>query len=142
VNLGSAGGHYQLLASTPTASGAAVAIHVDEIALGYQEMLGAKVSEIHCIRCHDSESTAARVSNLDNLTAKPHLFTDGAFLNTMSDADLSAMISHGGNGLNKSPEMPPYGNTLTKQEIAALVAYMRAMADPPYRAQGVFYASN
>jgi mono/diheme cytochrome c family protein len=38
--------------------------------------------------------------------------------------------------------MPPYGNTLTKQEIAALVAYMRAMADPPYRAQGVFYASN
>ena len=60
----------------------------------------------------------------------------------MRDADLSAMISHGGNGLNKSPEMPPYGNTLTKQEIAALVAYMRAMADPPYRAQGVFYASN
>jgi len=142
VSLGGAGGHYQLLASTPTASGAAVAIHVDEIALGYQEMLGAKVSEIHCIRCHDSESTAARVSNLDNLTAKPHLFTDGAFLNKMSDADLSAIISHGGIGLNKSPEMPPYENTLSKPEIAALVAYLRAMADPPYRAQGVFYASN
>ena len=40
------------------ASGQNVAIRVDEVALGYQEMLGAKLNEIHCIRCHDSESTA------------------------------------------------------------------------------------
>jgi len=44
--------------------------------------------------------------------------------------------------LSKSPQMPPYGNTLTKAEIDALVAYLRAVADPPYRPQGVFYAAN
>jgi len=60
----------------------------------------------------------------------------------MSDATLIAMIAHGGAALNKSAEMPPYGNTLTKREIDALVAFVRAVADPPYRPQGVFYASN
>ena len=142
VSLGGAGGHYQILITTPSASGGNVAIRVDEIALGYQEMLGAKLNEIHCIRCHDSESTAERVSNRDNLNAKPHSFTEGGVLNAMSSSDLVAIISHGGVALNKSAEMPPYGAMLTKREIAALVAFMRAVADPPYPAQGVFYASN
>jgi len=38
--------------------------------------------------------------------------------------------------------MPPYGNTLTPTEIDAVVAYLRAVSDPPYRQQGVFYAAN
>ena len=141
VSLGGVSGHYQILISTPAASAPPVELRMDEIALGYQETLGAKLNEIHCIRCHDSESTRERVSNHDNLTAKPHSFTEGSVLNAMSDADLVAIISHGGAGLNKSAEMPPYGNTLTKPEIDALVAYLRAVADPPYRPQGVFYAS-
>jgi mono/diheme cytochrome c family protein len=140
VNLGDVSGHYQILVSTPAASGPPAEIRVDEIALGYQETLGAKLNELHCIRCHDSESTPQRVSNHDNLNAKPHLFTEGAVLNAMSDADLTAIVSHGGTALNKSAEMPPYGNMLTKSEIAALVAFMRAVADPPYPTQGVFYA--
>ncbi len=60
----------------------------------------------------------------------------------MSDADLAAIIARRRRALNKSAEMPPYGDTLTKTEIEALVAYLRAVADPPYRPQGVFYASN
>ncbi len=142
ITLGGAGGHYQIVASSPTASGQQIFMRVDESALGYQEMLGAKLNEIHCIRCHDPESTAERVSNMDNLTAKPHAFTDGAVLNPMSAADLTSIISHGGVAVNKSAEMPPYGSMLTKQEIAALVAFLRAVADPPYLAQGVNYASN
>jgi len=54
------------------------------------------VSDIHCVRCHDSESTPERVSNHDNLIAQAHSFTDGAILNAMSDADLAAIIGHGG----------------------------------------------
>jgi mono/diheme cytochrome c family protein len=60
----------------------------------------------------------------------------------MSEADLASIISHGGPALNRSPEMPPYGYTLGKAEIAALVAYIRAVADPPYRSKGAFYARN
>jgi mono/diheme cytochrome c family protein len=126
VNLGGASGRYQILVTTPAKSGQSVEIRIDEIALGYQETLGAKLNEMQCIRCHDSESTPERVSNHDNLNAKPHAFTEGPVLNALSDADLTAIIGHGGAALNKSAEMPPYGNMLTKSEIAALVAFMRA----------------
>jgi len=142
VSLGGIHGRYQIVAATRNSSGKAAEIRIDEIALGYQETLGKKLSEIHCVRCHESESTPERVSNHDNLKAQPHSFTDGAILNAMSEASLAAIIIHGGGGLRKSPEMPPYGNSLTKPEIDALIALLRAVADPPYRPQGVFYASN
>lgn len=142
VTLGGMPGHYQIIAATLTAAGKPAEIRIDEIALGYQEMLGAQVSDIHCVRCHDSESTAERVSNHDNLDPPPHAFTDGSILNPMTNASLLAMIGHGGPALNKSAEMPPYGNTLTKAEIEALIAYLRAVADPPYHPEGVFYAGN
>ena len=140
VSLGGIHGRYQIVAATRDSSGKAPEIRIDEIALGYQEMLGKQVSDIHCVRCHDSEATPQRVSNHDNLTAQAHAFTDGATLNAMSDADLAAIISHGGAALGKSAEMPPYGNTLTKPEIDALVGLLRALADPPYRPLGIFYA--
>ena len=140
VSLGGVHGRYQIVATTPGPSGKASEVRIDEIALGYQEMLGKQVSDVHCVRCHDSESTPQRVSNHDNLIAQAHAFTDGATLNAMSDADLAAIISHGGAALGKSAEMPPYGNTLTKPEIDALIGLLRAVADPPYRPLGIFYA--
>ena len=140
VSLGGVSGHYQILISTPAASAPPVELRMDEIALGYQETLGAKLNEIHCIRCHDSESTPERVSNHDNLNAQPHAFDDGAFLNKIGDGDLLAIISHGGPALGKSAEMPPYEHTLNKSDIAALVAYIRAAADPPYQSREVVYA--
>ena len=140
VSLGGVHGLYRIVAATKNSSGKAAEIRIDEIALGYQETLGKQVSDIHCVRCHDSESTPERVSNHDNLIAQAHSFTDGAILNAMSDADLAAIIGHGGAALGKSAEMPPYGNTLTKPEIDALIGLLRALADPPYRPQGIFYA--
>jgi mono/diheme cytochrome c family protein len=142
VSLGGVAGQYQIVASTTDSAGKRAEVAVAEIALGYQERLGQQINAVHCIRCHDPESTAERVSNHDNMNAKPHSFTEGAVLNAMSDANLAAIIGHGGAALNKSAEMPPYGSTLTKTEIDALIAYIRAVADPPYRPQGVFYASN
>ena len=141
VSLGSMAGRYQIVAFTAGSAGKRAEIRVEEIALGYQERLGQQLSAIHCIRCHDPESTPERVSNHDNLTAKAHLFTEGAVLNPMSDAYLTAIISHGGVALNRSAEMPPYGDRLTKAEIDALAAYIRAVADPPYRPLGVFDAN-
>jgi mono/diheme cytochrome c family protein len=142
VSLGGVHGWYQIVAATKDPSGKPVEIRINEIALGYRETLGAKLSEMHCVRCHETESTPERVSNHDNLNAKPHSLTDGAVTNAMSDANLSAIISHGGAAQGKSAEMPPFANTLTKPEIDALAAFIRAVADPPYRPQGVFYASN
>ena len=140
--LGPVAGRYQAVASTRDKGGKQVELRVDEIALGYQQDLGRQVNERYCSRCHDPESTAERVSNHDNLNAKPHAFTDGAFFNNVTDADLTAIISHGGPALNKSAEMPPYSATLNKAEIEALIGYIRAVADPPYPSKGLVYAKN
>jgi mono/diheme cytochrome c family protein len=140
VALGQQSGRYQLTASTRDATGKSVELKIDEVALGYQQTLGAQLNAQYCIRCHDPESSALRVSNMDNLAVKPHPFTEGDTLNKMSDADLVAIISHGGAALNKSNLMPPWGYTLSKTDIAALISYIRAVADPPYQAGGMVYA--
>jgi mono/diheme cytochrome c family protein len=142
VAVGGGSAHYQLVATTRDKTGKAIELRLDEIALGYQETQGRQLNVIYCARCHDPESTPERVSNHDNLTAKAHAFTEGAVLNAMSDADLASIVSHGGPALNRSPEMPPYGYTLSKPDIAALMAYIRAVADPPFRSKGAVYARN
>ena len=142
VALGGVAGRYQVVTATRDKSGKVIELRSDEIALGYQQNLGRQLNESYCSRCHDPESTAERVSNHDNLTAKPHAFTDGPFLNRLSDADLFSFIAHGGPALNKSPEMPPYGATLHKGDIEALIAYIRAVSEPPYRSKGLVYARN
>ncbi|HXZ26539.1 MAG TPA: c-type cytochrome [Terriglobales bacterium] len=140
VSLGGVAGRYQITAWTADKSGKRVELKLEEIALGYQEGLGQQFNRQYCSRCHDPESTPERVSNYDNLTTKPHAFTEGDTLNKMSEADLTAIISHGGPALGKSPEMPSFGYTLSKSEIQALVAYVRAVSDPPYQTAGVVYA--
>jgi mono/diheme cytochrome c family protein len=140
VSLGGMAGRYQLTATTVSKAQKVVELKIEEIALGYQEVLGRELSEQYCARCHNPESSPERVSNYDNLETKPRAFTEGDALNKISDADLLAIISHGGPALNKSPLMPPYGYTLSKSEIQALIAYIRMVSDPPHHASGTFYA--
>jgi mono/diheme cytochrome c family protein len=142
VALGGVAGRYQILATTRDKAGKGIELRSGEIALGYQQNLGRQLNDRYCSRCHDSESSAERVSNHDNLKAAPHAFIDGVILNNVSDGDLLNIITHGGPALNKSAEMPPYGATLQKSEIDALVAFIRAVADPPYRLKGLVYAKN
>jgi len=142
VSLGGMAGRYQIVATTTSKAGKKVDLKLEEIALSYQEGLGRQLNEKYCERCHNPESTPERVSNYDNLEVKPHPFSEGDTLNKMSDADLAAIINHGGPALNKSPLMPPYGYTLNQTEIQALMAYIRAVADPPHKTPGLVYAKN
>jgi len=140
VALGGMAGRYQLTAHILTKAQKPVELKIEEIALGYQQQVGSRLDDKYCARCHNPESSAEQVSNYDNLEVKPHPFTEGETLNKMSDAELTAIISHGGPALNKSALMPPYGYTLSKTEIEALIAYIRLISDPPYHASGMVYA--
>jgi mono/diheme cytochrome c family protein len=139
VALGSAAGRYQVTARTSTRAHKSVELKIEEIALGYQQQVGFKLDKKYCSRCHNPESTTDQVSNYDNLEVKPHPFTEGDTLNKMSGDDLTAIISHGGPALNKSALMPPYGYTLSKTEIDALISYIRLVSDPPYHAPGTVH---
>lgn len=142
VTLGGLAGRYQITATTRDKNGQTVRLTLDEIALGYQQTLGRAIYRQYCDRCHDPESTPQRVSNLDNLVAKPHPFTEGEVLNKLTDADLMAIIAHGGPALGKSAEMPAYGYTLSQRDMQAISSYIRAVSDPPYRAQGLVYSKD
>jgi mono/diheme cytochrome c family protein len=103
------------------------------IPLTYQETQGKRIYNSTCVWCH-ADATPAGPSNRMNLTpTTPPLLNDGAALNSLSDEFLQNIITLGGSAMGKSPMMPPWGRTLTQDDIRAVIAYIRAIAQPPYQ---------
>ena len=102
------------------------------ILLNYQQAQGKRVFYAQCVWCH-ADSTPAGPSNRSNLTPMPALMNDGAALNGESDEYLQNITTFGGSALSKSAMMPPYGKTLTQEEIADVIAFARAIAQPAYQ---------
>jgi cytochrome c5 len=103
------------------------------IPLNYQQTQGQRIFYDKCVWCH-ADSTPAGPSNRMNVQPTPPLINDGKVFNALSDAYLRNAITLGGAAMGKSAMMPPYGRTLSQDEIEAVIAYMRAVADPPYQA--------
>lgn len=142
VSLGGMAGRYLLTAFTLDKSHNRAELKLEEIALDYQQTLGRRLNDQYCERCHNSESTPERVSNYDNLEIKPHPFSEGDTLNKLSDAEVTAIITNGGPALQKTALMPAWGNTLNKSDVQALVAYIRAVSDPPSRNAGPIFTQS
>jgi len=102
------------------------------IPLGYQAAQGKRIYYQHCVWCH-ADASPAGPSNRSNLTPVPTLLTDGATLNTESDEYLQNIITLGGSAMGKSAMMPPYGKMLSAEEIRSVIAFARAVAEPPYQ---------
>lgn len=103
------------------------------ISLNYQQAQGKRVFNNNCVWCH-AGTTPAGPSNRSNLSPTPPLFTDGERFNSLSDDSMRNTITLGGSAMGKSAIMPPWGQTLTQDEIRAVLAYARAVAQPPYKA--------
>ena len=102
------------------------------IPLNYQQTQGKRIFDEKCVWC-PADSPPAGPSNRSNLNPTPPLINDGATLNPLSDAYLENVITLGGAAMGKSAIMPPWGRTLTQEDIRALVAYIRAVAQPRYQ---------
>jgi len=102
------------------------------IALNYQQAQGKRVFYNNCVWCH-ADATPAGPSNRGNLTPSPPLMNDGATLNGVSDEFMQNIITLGGSAMGKSAIMPPWGLTLTPDEVRAVIAFARAIAQPPYK---------
>jgi mono/diheme cytochrome c family protein len=105
------------------------------IPLSYQEAQGKRVFYQQCVWCH-ADSTPAGPSNRSNLTPVPPLLNDGATLNPESDEFMQNITTLGGSALGKSAMMPPYGKMLSSEEIRSVIAFTRAVAQPPYQPPG------
>ena len=102
------------------------------ISLNYEQSQGKRIFYSDCVWCH-ADATPAGPSNRSNLTPVPALSNDGTVLNALSNQYLQNIIALGGSAVGKSASMPPWGMILTQDEIRAVIAYMRAIAQPPYR---------
>ena len=105
------------------------------IPLNYQQAQGKRVFYQYCVWCH-ADSTPAGPSNRSNLNPNPPLANDGATLNALSDDFMRNVITLGGAAAGKSASMPPWGKTLSQDDIEAVIAFYRAIAQPPYQASG------
>lgn len=102
------------------------------ILLNYQQAQGKRIFYNTCVWCH-ADSTPAGPSNRMNVSPTPPLMNDGATVNALSDEFMQNIINLGGAAMGKSGMMPPWGRTLTQEEIRAVIAYARAIAQPPYQ---------
>jgi mono/diheme cytochrome c family protein len=101
------------------------------IPLNYRQDQGKRIFYQQCVWCH-ADTTPAGPSNRSNVSPDPPLMNDGSILNKESDAALRKVIALGGSAVGKSAMMPPYGSTLSDEEIDDLVAYIRVIAVPEY----------
>src|SRR5215469_2833966 len=105
------------------------------IPLGYRQAQGKRVFYQYCVWCH-ADATPAGPSNRSNLTPMAPLMNDGEKLNNESDEYIQNIVTLGGGALGKSAMMPPYGKTLSPNEISAVMAFTRAIAQPSYKKPG------
>jgi len=97
------------------------------IPLNYQQAQGKRVFNNTCVWCH-ADVTPAGPSNRPNLTPQPPLATDGETLNNVDDETMRNVITLGGSAMGKSPMMPPWGQTLSQDDIKAVMAYVRVLS--------------
>jgi mono/diheme cytochrome c family protein len=100
--------------------------------LNYQQAQGKRIFYTYCVWCH-ADATPAGPSNRSNVTPNPPLFNDGATFNPLSDEFMQNTITLGGSAMGKSAMMPPWGRTLSQDDIKAVIAFERAIAQPAYQ---------
>lgn len=94
---------------------------------------GKKYYMTYCSGCHGEGGKGDGPAAV-SLPIKPANHTDGAVMNELSDQFLLDIISKGGSAVGKSPFMPPWGGQLREKQIRDVIAYVRSLANPPYKA--------
>lgn len=95
--------------------------------------VGAPIYASYCATCHGASGGGDGPLSA-GLTPQPARHSDGGYMNGLSDEYLTQVIRDGGASVGKSPLMAAWGTTLSDQDIAHVVAFVRSLADPPYRA--------
>jgi mono/diheme cytochrome c family protein len=85
-----------------------------------------------CASCHGPKGCGDGPLSA-TLNPKPAKHCDGNYMNGLSDAHIFKTIKEGGASVGKSPLMAPWGGTLSDAQIVDVVAYVRTLADPPYK---------
>jgi len=80
----------------------------------------------YCVECHGMQGNGKGV-NIRDMSVQPRDHTDAKAMSTRSDAELFKVIKEGGLSINKSVLMPPWGDTLSDDEIRDMTQYLRTL---------------
>ncbi|MFQ5465797.1 MAG: c-type cytochrome [Thermodesulfobacteriota bacterium] len=87
----------------------------------------------YCAQCHGLAGRGDGPNAMRNMPADPRDFTDPYGMSGLSDEDIVKAIADGVGGLGKSTLMPPFGATLSTEEIVELKDYLRKLCNCPER---------
>ena len=86
-----------------------------------------KVFKFYCAQCHGAGGKGDGLNVTKDFPVSPRNFTNATEMDKLSDADLKNVIMDGGPAASKSPMMPPWGKTITEEEVDALVQHLRQL---------------
>jgi mono/diheme cytochrome c family protein len=92
----------------------------------YELRLGRATFEHYCQTCH-GETGGGDGFNAFNLDPHPRDLSDPAFQKKKTDAELKDVIQRGGAGVGLSSLMPPWGKTLSGDQIDQTILYLRTL---------------
>lgn len=85
----------------------------------------------YCVQCHGSQGNGKGV-NIRDMSVQPRDHTDAKAMSGRSDADLFKVVKEGGLSIDKSVLMPPWGDTLSDDEIRDMVQHLRTLCKCKY----------
>lgn len=83
---------------------------------------------LYCVQCHGSRGNGRGINDTAGglpVSPRNHLYAEE--MSQLSDEELGMAIAEGGDAVQKSGLMPPWGETLSAQEIDDLVLYLRQL---------------
>lgn len=82
----------------------------------------------YCAQCHGTMGTGQGINETaGGLSVSPRSHINAEEMSKLSDEDLRLGIAEGGDALQKSGLMPPWGKTLSSENIDELVIYLRKL---------------
>ena len=94
--------------------------------------LGKGLFDRQCATCHGAGGRGDGPSAAGFAT-KPADLTDGRLMNPLPDEFLVSVIRRGGAAEGLAPTMPAFAQFLSEGQTAQVVAYVRSLAQPPFR---------
>ncbi len=89
----------------------------------------AQVFKFYCAQCHGLEGKGDGPNVTKDFPVSPRNFTDAKEMDKLSDADIKNVILDGGPAMSKSPMMPPWGKTLTAEQVDGLIMHLRQLCN-------------
>ena len=101
-------------------------------AMAQNQEEGKRIYVSYCSACHGEKGKGDGMA-AQSFPVRPADHTNGAVMNQLSDRFLVEVITKGGSAVGKSSFMPAWGLSFNEKQIRDIVAYLRSIADPPYK---------